>query len=393
MESLMADQKEELKSIIEKIQSFELPKVDIQQLIKPCPSISWPKFSPILQSINTYESPYCILDVRSEGEFEESAIPGSQNIPLFDNEERHNVGLLFKQESIPLAEQVGAYYAYKKEVRFLKEIKDWSQGKKIIVHCWRGGYRSKATTALLVKNGFDAIRLDGGHKAFRRDVHKLLYETPLNLISLSGQTGTGKSEILESIQKNHPEIPVLHIEEAANHASSVFGTSRFDGEPINRQQVFETRLYMQIIQYKREDGTYPPILTEKESSRIGKVVIPKGILDELKKEKHIRINSTVPTRVKRSYHEYVEGADTKKLNQLREQIQYLRRYLGQETLEEYLQLFDSKNWDSLLEKVLVDYYDKVYRKSATAPIAEVSNEVTEIAVTEILNIYSKLDSK
>lgn len=389
----MTDQKEELKSIISKIHSFELPEIDIQDLIKPSPSISWKEFAPILQSITTHDKQYCILDVRSEGEFEESAIPGSHNIPLFDNKERHNVGLLFKQESIPLAEQVGAYYAYKKQDRFLKEIKDWSEGKTIIVHCWRGGYRSKATTALLVKNGFNALRLDGGHKGFRRDVYKLLYETPMNLISLSGQTGTGKSEILEYIQEHNPQIPVLHIEEAANHASSVFGTSRFEGEPINSQQYFETRLYMQLIQYKNEDGTLPPILTEKESSRIGKVVIPNGVLEELKKEKHIRINSSVKTRVKRSFHEYVEGADTKKLDQLREQIQYLRRYLGQEILEEYLCLFDDKNWDTLLEKVLIDYYDKVYRKSSTPPIAEVSNEVTTDAVTEILKIYSNLDKQ
>lgn len=389
----MTDQKEELKSIITKIQSLELPEINIQDLISPCPSISWQEFSPILQSIATYESKYCILDVRSEGEFEESAIPGSHNIPLFDNEERHNVGLLFKQESIPLAEQVGAYYAYKKKDRFLKEIKDWAKGRKIIVHCWRGGYRSKASTALLVTNGFDAFRLDGGHKAFRRDVHQLLYQTPLNLISLSGQTGTGKSEILEYIQKHNPEIPVLHIEEAANHASSVFGTSRFKGEPINNQQTFETRLYMQLIKHKSDDGSFPIILTEKESSRIGRVVIPKGILEELKKEKHIRINSSTPTRVKRSYQEYVQGADDIKLGQLREQINFLRRYLGQETLDEYLNLFDTKNWDVLLEKVLVDYYDKVYRKSTTNPIAEVDNEITADAVAEILKIYSKLKEK
>ncbi|MCM8528598.1 MAG: tRNA 2-selenouridine(34) synthase MnmH [Lentisphaeraceae bacterium] len=389
----MADQKEELKTIIEKIHSYELPEIDIQELIKPCPSISWPEFSPILQSVNNYESNYCILDVRSEGEFEESAIPCSHNIPLFDNEERHNVGLLFKQQSVSLAEQVGAYYAYKKEKKFLKEIKDWSDGKKIIVHCWRGGYRSKATTALLVNNGFDAVRLDGGHKAFRRAVHNLLYETPLDLISLSGQTGTGKSEILEYLQKNHPEIPVLHIEEAANHASSVFGTSRFEGDPVNSQQRFETRLYMQLIKYRNKDGSFPPFITEKESSRIGRVVIPNGILEELKKEKHIRVDSTVKTRVKRSFHEYVEGADSAKLEQLREQIQFLKRYLGNEVLEEYLTLFDNREWDSLLKKVLVNYYDKVYRKSAIPPIAEVSNENTKDAVAEILKIYSKLNSK
>lgn len=381
----MQDQQEELSTIIKRIQTFDLPQVDIKELCSPCPSVS---LTETLSQLNSKDNS-CILDVRSESEFAESSIPGAHNIPLFNDEERHNVGLLFKQQSIPLAEQVGAYYAYKKQEAFLNKIKKWAGNRQIIVHCWRGGYRSKATTALLIKNGFNAVRLEGGHKAFRREVYRTLYETPINLVSLSGKTGSGKSEILEFIQENHPEIPVLHIEAAANHASSVFGPSRFYGSPVNSQQDFETRLYIQLVKYKKDDGSFPTFLTEKESAQIGKVHIPNGILDELKKEQHIQIESSLSSRVKRAYREYVEGADSEKLTMLRDQIQYLKRYLSNESLEEYLNLFDLRNWDTLLEKVLVEYYDLVYRTIATSPIATVKHEDTKTAVSEILKIFSK----
>ena len=36
------------------------------------------------------------IDVRSEGEFEESMIPGSFNVPLFNNEERAEIGTIYE---------------------------------------------------------------------------------------------------------------------------------------------------------------------------------------------------------------------------------------------------------------------------------------------------------
>jgi len=40
-----------------------------------------------------------IIDARSPKEFEETHIPGAVNFPVMDNEERHNVGLVYKKYS------------------------------------------------------------------------------------------------------------------------------------------------------------------------------------------------------------------------------------------------------------------------------------------------------
>jgi tRNA 2-selenouridine synthase len=381
-------QKSELSLLIQKIRDLNLSEVDMAELCRPCPAITWQDFLPEFSKINTGDGSYFILDVRSESEFAESAIPSAVNFPIFDDNERHNVGLLFKQQSEKLAEQIGSYYALQKKDAYLESVRRVAGDKKILVHCWRGGYRSKAVTALLNRNGFEAYRLDGGHKGFRRAVHKFLYERPPRLISLSGITGTGKSVLLESIIKDHPEIPVLHLEEAALHASSVFGAARFGWQEITNQQEFETRLYLQILPWIK-DGKVPVFITEKESSQIGKVIIPNGILDELKKEEHIRLKSSMATRVQRLKKEYIDGANKTTLEQLRTHITYLKRLLGDDTLNEYLTLFDQKKWELLLENILKDYYDKVYKKCQREPIAEVLHEDTKTAVAEVINLYKK----
>ena len=194
----------------------------------------------------------------------------------------------------------------------------------------------------------NAIQLEGGHKTFRKNVHKYLYETPPKLISLSGQTGTGKSELLEAIIENYPEVPVLHLEKAARHASSVFGAARFGWNEVTSQQEFETRLFMQILPWI-ENNELPLFLTEKESSQIGKVLIPNGILHELKKEIHIRLTSNA-TRVKRLLKEYINEEDEETLNTLRTHIGFLKRFISNEDLENYLALFDKREWHTFTGK-------------------------------------------
>ena len=372
----------ELKELIGKIANLELPVIDIKELCQPSPSLEIEEFLGILQNPDQY----FIIDVRSEAEYAESHIPGAVNLALFNNKQRHNIGLLFKQKSQKLAEQVGAYYAYRKQANYVDEIKSEAKGKKILVHCWRGGNRSKSVTALLCKQGLDATRLNGGIKAFRRTVHHYLYEYKLDLIALSGQTGTGKSAILEEMQKNG-DTPVLHLEEAARHASSVFGPIRFGGAPIEKQQQFETRLFMQLLPWL-DKGDLPTFFSEKESPKIGRLTLPPAVQKALNEEKHIHLDCPLELRVNRLYEEYIESSSNELRQNLRERISYLKRLLSTKQLEEYLHLFDTENWDVLLERILVEYYDKVYKTTDTPPILKINN--ISIAQT-ILNINKNIN--
>lgn len=41
-----------------------------------------------------------IIDVRSEGEYEQGHIVGANNIPILNNDERRQVGICYKQKAI-----------------------------------------------------------------------------------------------------------------------------------------------------------------------------------------------------------------------------------------------------------------------------------------------------
>ncbi|MCJ8274089.1 MAG: glycosyltransferase, partial [Psychrosphaera sp.] len=129
-----------------------------------------------------------------------------------------------------------------------------------------------------------------------------LYEKELNLVSLSGLTGSGKSEILELIQAKDTLLPIIHLEECAGHASSVFGEIRFDimGKSLTKTQYhFEMNIFHQILPYLKEDESLPIFLTEKESRRIGKLELPPSIHQALSLEKHIELDCSVKERVNR----------------------------------------------------------------------------------------------
>ena len=60
------------------------------------------------QDVNAFlaaEGP--IVDVRSPGEFEQGHVPGAVNLPLFSNDERAQVGTIYKQQGRQLAVQLG----------------------------------------------------------------------------------------------------------------------------------------------------------------------------------------------------------------------------------------------------------------------------------------------
>ena len=112
-------------------------------------------------------------------------------------------------------------------------------------------YGANMWLGLLQKHNITVMRLQSGQKGFRRIVHDYLYNKSIPIISLSGATGCGKSEILEYIKKNYPGFPVIHLEECAGHASSVFGEIRYGlrNETKKNQQQFETNIFMEILPY------------------------------------------------------------------------------------------------------------------------------------------------
>ena len=91
-----------------------------------------------------------VIDVRSPGEFAEDHIPGAINCPVLDDQQRIQVGTLYKQVSAFEAQKLGAALVARNiaqhlESRFAQHPRSW----KPLIYCWRGGKRSGAMGHIL----------------------------------------------------------------------------------------------------------------------------------------------------------------------------------------------------------------------------------------------------
>ena len=104
-----------------------------------------------------------MIDVRSPAEFALDHIPGALNYPVLNNEERAQIGTLYKQESPFAAKKLGAALVSRNiaghlENHFLEFPREW----RPLIYCWRGGECSGAFTHILNRVGWKARQLEGG---------------------------------------------------------------------------------------------------------------------------------------------------------------------------------------------------------------------------------------
>ena len=119
-------------------------------------------------------------------------------------------------------------------------FRPWKEAT-LVIYCARGGMRSSSVVHLLMTQGFTVYQLKGGYKAYRKFVLSQLTSYSPPLIVLHGQTGVGKTQILQQL----PDV--IDLEGLAQHRSSVFGAL---GLTPRSQQMFEALLcvtYQRII--------------------------------------------------------------------------------------------------------------------------------------------------
>lgn len=228
------------------------------------------------------------IDVRSPGEFAEGSVPGAVNVPLFDNEERAQIGTIYKQQSVDAAKDRGLEIVSRKLPAFIRELQELP-GRKAFF-CWRGGMRSKTASTLLSILGGRIYRIQGGFRAYRSWVVETLeaYELKQPLIVLNGLTGTGKTNILRSLREKG--YPVLDLEGLAAHRGSIFGGVGL--EPRN-QRTFDALLVHELIRLRRS----PYILMEGESRRVGKAVLPEFLVEAKERAPQLYLELPIEARV------------------------------------------------------------------------------------------------
>ena len=67
-------------------------------------------------------------------------------MPLFSDEERHIVGLLYAQEGRDAAVKKGLEFVGPKLSTFIDVAESLSPERRVLMYCWRGGMRRQAET-------------------------------------------------------------------------------------------------------------------------------------------------------------------------------------------------------------------------------------------------------
>ncbi len=294
------------------------------------------------------------IDLRSEKEYQEDAIPGAINIPIFNNEERAKIGTTYKQIGVEEAKKLGLDIVGPKLSRIYSEIRELSKDKPIVLYCWRGGMRSKYMASMLDSMGLYVRRIIGGYKAYRRTVHDYLYreQLPHRAVVLCGLTGVSKTHILKRLEKMG--TPVLDLEELANHRGSVYGKIAMPPSPS--QKKFETNIAEKLTQY--EQCNY--FIAECESRRIGQLLVPPAVMNSLRNGYKILIYAKLSTRVNRIIHDYTNGPNYN-IDELQTATSKLTKYLGTKKVEELNVMLAEQKFEEVFTYLLANYYDRLYK--------------------------------
>ena len=316
------------------------------------------------------------VDVRAPIEYNEDHIPGAVNLPIFNDEERKEIGTMYKMAGKVDAVKRGTEIGGRRIVDIinsLSEIKD----KEIIIYCARGGMRSAAVASLINSLGIRTYRVIDGYRSFRKMVMDRLstIEIKPQVFVLQGFTGAGKTEILK-VTPN-----AVDLEDMAGHRSSIFGGI---GLQQNSQKRFETLLWQRLEELENEQF----VLFEGESKKVGNSHIPENIFRQMRKAPAIYIETPIERRVAIIRKEYTGFNEDERILRT---VNTLRTKLGASKTDSLIDLYNRGDLDEFIKILLLDYYDTLYRHTLDKfeYIARIENIDTADTSRQVVEVIKK----
>lgn len=321
-----------------------------------------------------------LIDARAPIEFIKGSFISSVNLPIMTDEERHLVGICYKEKGNEEATKLGhkLVCGETKESRLNSWKNFIDENPKAMIYCFRGGSRSTiAQEWISTYRNIEITKLEGGYKAFRNYLINELdpaMQTSKPII-LSGLTGIGKTILLNELENS------IDLEGIANHRGSSFGRHT---TPQPTQINFENNLAYKLIQHREK--CYSHMILEDEGGNIGANFIPKPLAAYFNSGDLVILEAPLEDRINLTLQEYV-------INSQREHIKYysdeilgmsewfsymsdsltrLKKRLGLERFTKIYSYFENayknqltignyelhKNWINIL---LTDYYDPMYK--------------------------------
>ena len=317
-----------------------------------------------------------MIDVRAPVEFVNGALPSSINLPLISDDERHQVGLRYKNNGQQSAIELGHQLVHGEiKQQRLQAWQDFMQANPNgVLYCARGGLRSQLTQEWLAEAGVECPKVEGGYKSLRGFLYEYLMDYCANnmFTIVSGMTGTGKTEIIKTMPNG------LDLEGAANHKGSSFG------RPLDKQPAqidFENRIAIDLLKVEDRHPRSMVVL-EDESRNIGARHIPHYFADRMAQSQFVVIDMDFEERLERLWQEYVVERYLKTMayfgargeqefaRYLRESLLRVQKRLGGQRTRELHASMDAslkvqhqdnfaghRHWLTVITK---EYYDPMY---------------------------------
>ncbi|ODS80721.1 MAG: tRNA 2-selenouridine(34) synthase MnmH [Cytophagaceae bacterium SCN 52-12] len=295
------------------------------------------------------EEKMVLADVRSPGEYAHGHVPGAVNLPLFSDEERARVGTTYKQVGREEAILLGFDLTGNKWSGFIRAALEMAPGKRIAVHCWRGGMRSGVMAWALDLYGFEVFVIQGGYKSYRQWARRqFVFSRDFRI--LGGMTGSGKTRLLATLRAMGEQV--LDLEDLAQHQGSSYGTMNKMVQPTQEQ--FENNLAWQLKDLEAERQVW----VEDENMNIGRIIIPRPLWENIQQAPTLNIEVDREDRIAYLVQEY-GSLDPDFLTECTKRI---HKRLGPLQTTQALAAIREGRIADFIKLVLV-YYDKAYHKA------------------------------
>ena len=346
-----------------------------------------------------------MMDVRAAIEVGKGAFPMSVNHPLLDDEQRHEIGIRYKQAGEQEAIALGLKL-FTPDIK-AERMASWQafceSNPRGYLFCFRGGLRSRTTQGWLADAGIDYPLVTGGYKAMRRFLIDQLDENieSLRLINICGPTGSGKTRVLQHINN------MLDFEGLAQHRGSAFGRNMHDTQPTNID--WENAVSVAMLKHRhRQAGK--PLFVEDEGRLIGRVVMPDNLANSMTRNELAVLEEPLESRVAMTVEDYIaipwqaykaefgEQAAQKFSDYWLGSLARIQKRLGGERYKILKQRFDGalKNLFSDddctdfaegIEVLLSDYYDPMYNYQFSKRQGKVIFKGSSIDIIEWANSF------
>lgn len=342
-----------------------------------------------------------LLDVRAPVEFAQGAFPYVTNLPLMNDEERHQVGLEYKQAGQDSAIKLGHQLVSgaNKQIRVEQWVKFAQEHPDGYLYCFRGGLRSKISQQWLAEAGIQYPRIIGGYKAMRSFLLETLEQNiaSSSFTLVAGFTGCGKTEVMKELSA------AVDLEKLAHHRGSSFGKHATE-QPV--QINFDNQLAIALL--RLHHGGVTRIALEDESRLIGRCALPLSMRDKMLVSPVVWVEETNESRVERILHDYVQDLSAQFIGlwgeeagfeafstRLLESLKNLYKRLGGERhtrLDSLMrqalaiqkttgEINAHKEW---IRPLLIEYYDPMYEHQREGKASRIIFAGDRQAVTQYL---------